>query len=131
MADAVQEKKPWLHWGVQKWVMIFTATSAIGKHLLMGILDMPRPLAYLLSSILALFVTYKYFPNPKLNFTKYALGFSSMMIGLVVTFYVAIPYLEGFMHPVLAYAIPLLSCAVFLFFIFRLLSPEKDVQKPS
>jgi hypothetical protein len=131
MPEAVKEYRQWRDKYIQTGVWPLLIIAGIGKQILWRLFGMPRPLAFVLAYLLAIFVTYDYFPNPRLGFTKYAVSMSSVVIGGALAFFVAIPYLEGFMHPVLAYAIPLLSYAVVLSFIFTSFSQDKGLQKNS
>lgn len=102
----------------------------MGKQILWSLVGMPRPLAFLLSELLALLVTYRYFPYKNLSFIDYLITLSSILIGGVVTVYVAIPVLEGFLAAVPAYAIPIILYGVLLFYIFKFMR-ESSSQKNS
>jgi hypothetical protein len=131
MPEVVKKYRRWGDRDLQTGVWPVLITAAIGKQILWRLVGMPRPMAFVLSYLLAIFVTYDSFPNSKVGFTKYAVALSSVVIGGALAFFVAIPYLESFMHPVLAYAIPLLSYGVVLSFIFTSLSQDKGIQKDS
>jgi hypothetical protein len=119
MAEEVQANKQWLDTKFLKWMWMDGLISGIGKQILWRLVGMPRPLAFLLSQLLALLVTYRYFPYKNLNFIDYAIGFSSVMIGGTITLYIAIPFLEGFLPAVPAYGIPLVLYGILLFYVFK------------
>ena len=131
MSEAGKENRRWINKEFLKWFTVTRIISSIGKHLLMGLVGMPRPLAFLLSELLTMFVAYDYLPDPKWSFRKYATSLASLLIGGQLTWYVAIPYLETFLPPALAYGIPLISYGVLVCFTFRYSIQNKSTLKNS
>lgn len=131
MAEAGQENRQWINKRLLKWLIVTSVISGVGKQILFRLVGMPRPLAFLLSELLAIFVAYDYLPEPKWSFRKYVIIFASVLIGGVLAWYVAIPYLETFLPPALAYGIPLVSYGVLVYFIFRYSAQNMPLPKNS
>ena len=81
MPEAGKENRLWINKGCWKWLIVTSIISGIGKHLLMRLVGMPRPLAFLLSELVTMFVAYDYLPDPKWSFSKYATFLASLLIG--------------------------------------------------
>jgi hypothetical protein len=131
MSEARQENRLWINTGLLKWLIITSIISGIGKQILLRLVGMPRPLAFLLSQLLTMFVAYDYLPNPKWSFRKYAIILASLLIGGEFAFYVAAPYLETYLPTALAYGIPLFSYGVLVYFIFRYATQNMNPLKNS
>jgi hypothetical protein len=131
MSEAGKANRLWTNKGLWKWLIVTSIISGVGKQLLMGLVAMPRPLAFLLSELLALFVAYDYLPDPKWSFRKYATILASLLIGGVFAVYVAAPYLETYLPTVVAYGIPLLLYGALIYFIFKYGKRQMDIQKNS
>lgn len=129
MSEAEQANRQWTNKGWWKWLIVMSIISGIGKQILLRLVGMPRPLAFLLSELLALFVAYHYFPFPKWSFRKYATIMASLLIGGVFAVYVAAPYLETYLPTVVAYGISLLLYGALIYFIFKYGKRQMDTQK--
>jgi hypothetical protein len=131
MAEETQENRHWVNKKFSRWLFITVTIAHIGKYILMGTIGMPRPLAFLLAKLVCFFLAYDYLPPPKSSFEEYIISFASILIGGVVTIYIAIPYLETLLPSVLAYGIPIILYGALLYFIIRFPKSPSNALKNS
>jgi hypothetical protein len=131
MVEEIQENKQWINKKFSRWFFITSAIATMGKHILMGIVGMPRPLAFLLAKLLCFFLAYDYLPAPKLSYEKYIISLAAVLIVGVLAFYVAAPYLETLLPSVLAYGISLISYGALLYFVCKSFKSNTSALKNS